>query len=182
MAFAQDGDRIYGIQYKAEDEEKASEEFDIILGGVKFIKTDSTVLNDFTLDDIKYEISPDAAVYSVTTSIEEKPDGTVVSKIIMWNYGKDEDNLDYRFAIRLYKNTQLKDKLNEEKEYTEKQIGDVIYTVLKTEDEDSLYSYLVQHGEDVYEIYNAGTNGGWFVSRSDESKKAFKEFLATVHF
>ena len=42
--------------------------------------------------------------------------------------------------------------------------------------------YFVQLGDDAYVIQNKGVSNGWFVSRSDESKAAFKTFIRSIVF
>ena len=184
MAFYQDGDNVYGIQYKSPNEDAIDDEFDKILQTVKFTDATETTLNDFTLDKIKYNTEVDIPLLTESTNIEENADGTLVCKSYSWEYSKDSEKTAYRFGIDQYINTKLEDKLKEDKEYTEAKIGDITYTFEKGDegtDTYDHYNYYVQYGDDVYVIKNMGT-GSWFVSRSDESKAAFKGFIQAITF
>lgn len=186
MAFYQDGENVYGIQYRASNEETIDDEFDKILQGVKFNDNTETTLNDITLDDIEYNIELDVPLYSESTNLKEKPDGTLVRKSFVWKFANDsEKKIDYRFGIEQNKNTKLEDMLKEDKKYDEKKLGEETYTFEKGEkktDKYDHYNYYIQHGEDVYVVQNKGTSSGWFVSRSEESVKAFKTFINSVKF
>ena len=117
--------------------------------------------------------------------MEEKPDGTVVSKKFIWKYSQDSETIDYRFGIEEYKDAKLADILKEDKEYEELKIGGVTYSVEKSDKETDTYdyyNYYVQQGDNVYVIQNKGISNGWFVSRSEESKKAFETFINSVKF
>lgn len=183
MALYQEGEDVYAIQYRSSNEETISDELDKILQNVKITKEKTTTLNDFTLEGISYKVETDVPVYSESTSLKEKSDGTVVSKSFVWKYAKDSKKTDYRFGVELYKNMKVEEKLNEKKEYEDKKIGEVTYKVEKKEEETDIYDYYyTQQGEDVYVISNKGVSNGWFVSRSDESKEAFKTFINNVRF
>ena len=89
--------------------------------------------------------------------------------------------VDYSFCL-LYHGDQSD---AEKKKLEEGQIGDITYSFEKGEkktDTFDHYNYYVQQGEDVYVVQNKGVSNGWFTSRSDESKKAFKKFIKTVKF
>ncbi len=185
MAFYQDGESVYGVQYRTASEETIDDEFDKIMQNVKFTKDTETTLNNFKLDKVKYDVKADVPMYSESTNIVEKPDGTLVSKSYSWEYGKDSEKTEYRFGIDQYVNCKLEEKLSEKKEYEEVKVGDITYTVEKSDsaaDEFDHYKFYVQQGEDVYVIQNKGVSNGWLVSRSDESKAAFKTFLQSVTF
>ncbi len=185
MAFYQDGENVYGVQYKSADTETIDDELDKMLQQVTFSDKKETALNDIKLDKIKYSTETDIPVYSESTDMEEKPDGTVVSKKFIWKYSQDSETIDYRFGIEEYKDAKLADILKEDKEYEELKIGGVTYSVEKSDKETDTYdyyNYYVQQGDNVYVIQNKGISNGWFVSRSEESKKAFETFINSVKF
>ena len=185
MAFYQVGDNVYGVQYRALNEETIDDEFDKILQTVKMTDATETTVNDITLDNIQYDLATDVPLYSESTSVVEKPDGTLVKKSFVWKYSEDSEKISYRFGIEQNKNTKLEDLISADKEYAEKKIGNVTYTFEKGEkktDTYDHYNYYVQQGEDVYVVQNKGVSNGWVVSRSEESKKAFKKFINAVQF
>lgn len=185
MAFCQKGENVYGIQYRAASEETIEDEFEKILQTVKFTDSTETTLNDFKLDKITYNTETDVPLYSETTYITEKPDGTLIKKSFVWKYSSDSQKMDYRFGIEEQKNVKLEDVLDAKKEYQEAEIGDVTYKFEKSEDKESIYdyyNYYVQQGEDVYVVSNKGVSNGLFTSRSKESVKAFEGFINAVSF
>lgn len=185
MAFYQDGEDVYGVQYRASNEETVDDEFDKILQTVKYKKTTKTTLNEFTLDKVTYSLELDVPLYSESTTISAKPDGTLVKMSFVWKFGKDSEKTDYRFSIEEHKDTKLEELLKEDKEYEEKEIGGTTYTFEKGDESTDVYdhyNYYAQIGEDVYVVQNKGVSNGWLVSRSEESKKAFKTFINSVKF
>jgi len=185
MAFYQDGEDVYGIQYRASSEETVDDEFDAILQTVRFSKKTETTMNTFTLDNVKYSLELDVPLYSESSNVKENSDGTLVSKSFVWKFANDSEKIDYRFAIEERKNAKLEDALKEDKEYTKEKIGDVTYTFEKGSDDTDIYDhydYFVQRGDDLYLVQNKGVSNGWVVTRSDESKKAFKTFIHSVKF
>jgi hypothetical protein len=185
MAFCQKGDNVYGVQYRSDNEETLADEFDKILKTVKFSDAKKTAMNDFVLDKVTYELKTDIPLYSETTNLKEKADGTVVSKSFIWKYSEDSEKVNYRFSIEQRKDTKLEDLLDEDKEYDTTEINGTTFTFAKEgEDTDALdhNSYYVERGGDVYLIQNKGVSTGWFTSRSDESKAAFKTFIQSIVF
>lgn len=185
MVLYQDGNKLYGVQYRAVDEETVKDEFDKILQTVRFTDAKETALNDFTLDEVTYELKTDIPLYSTTTDLKQKANGTVVSKSMIWKYSQDSEKIDYRFCIEQDKNTKLADLLKEDKEYEETEINGTKFTFAKEEENPDALNhseYFVQLGDDAYVIQNKGVSNGWFVSRSDESKAAFKTFIRSIVF
>ena len=185
MAFCQKGEDVYAIQYRGSDEKTIDDEFDKILRNVKMTDATETETNDFTLDKVKYTTETDVPVASEVTTLVGKPDGTVVKKAIVWKYANDTTKVLYRFGIEQHINAKLEDMKKEGKEYTEKEIAGVTYTFEKGDkktDAYDHYNYYVQQGDDVYVVQNKGVSNGWIVSRSEESKKAFKKFINAVKF
>ena len=185
MAFYQDGENVYGIQYRNSNEETIEDEFDKVLQTVKMTGATETTLNDFSLDKVKYNLETDVPLFSETTTVEEKPDGTLVSKKFVWKYSEDSEKISYRFGIEEHKNTTVKDVVGEKKELEEGQIGDITYSFEKSDKKTDVYdhyNYYIQQGEDVYAVQNKGVSGGLITTRSDESKKAFKKFIKAVKF
>ena len=185
MAFYQDGENVYGIQYRNSNEETIEDEFDKVLQTVKMTGATETTLNDFSLDKVKYNLETDVPLFSETTIVEEKPDGTLVNKKFTWKYSADSSKIVYRFGIEEHKNTTVQDVAGEKKKLEEGQIGDITYSFEKGEkktDTFDHYNYYVQQGEDVYVVSNKGVSNGLFTSRSKESVKAFEGFIKAVSF
>ena len=181
QAFQLEGDDVYGVEYKL-PEGAGREDFDKVLNAVKFTDAKDTLLSDESIYDIKYTIDESLPLYGTRINEVEKQDGTMEEKTVNWYYGQEKDKYDFRFMIRVYKGSKLEDILKEDKEYVDQKIGDLEFKALKTDD-DKPYEYYIQHGEDVYEIRNNGSNNsGWFLTRSDESVEAFEKFLNTIKF
>lgn len=181
-AYAQKDAHIYGISYTP-PAEGTRDPFDTVMDAIHFSEKMETVTDDAAFEGLSYTVDEELPLYSTTTTVTEKQDGTLLKKLVQWNYGKDGDNLDFRFYVCLLKNTTLENELDSEKEYEEKNVGDITYKVLKPDEGKAAYAYYTQHGDDVYEIRNRGVSNGWFgVSRSEESEAAFEKFLNSVHF
>ena len=180
-ALCKEGDVIYGIGYSfSEKADKAK--FESLMSSISFTDATSTQENDDDMYGIEYDAASVGNICSTNSSVSEKADGTVVEKALGWHYGKDEENLDYRFLIRVYKNTTVEEKRSADKEYEEKDINGIKYTVRKAEKGEKSFEYFTQHGNDVYKIYNNGVSGAWSVTRSEQSQKAFETFVKSVHF
>ena len=185
MAFYQSGENVYGIQYRSSDTETLDDEFDKILQTVKFTEKTETALNNTELDKVEVDTATDVALYSVSTDMEENQEGTLLSKKFIWTYSADSEKTDYRFGIEEYIDSKLEDILKEDKEYEDVKIGDVTYKVEKGDENADVYdhyNFYIQHGKNVYVIQNKGVSNGWYVTRSDESKVAFKTFINSVKF
>ena len=137
--------------------------------------------NDTDLYDISYKLDEALKVYSYSTNLTETPDGETVEKSVTWKFGEDSDNIDFRFQIAVCKNSTVKEQLKEDKEYEEKTIGTIAYTVRVPDEGKKAFEYITQHGKDVYIIRNNGKSG-WFTTRSEESEEAFEKFLNTISF
>lgn len=181
-AYAQTDAHIYGFAYTP-PAEGTRDPFDQAIDAIHFSDKMDTVTDDITFEGVSYTLDEELPLYSTDTSLLQKQDGTELKKSLQWNFGKDGDNLDFRFVFYLFKNTTIENEIDSEKEYEEKTVGDITYTVLKPDEGKAPYDYFVQHGDDVIEIKNRGVSNGWFgVSRSEESEAAFEKFLNSVHF
>ena len=174
------GDVLYGISFDSEDEGQ-KELFEKALEGLSFTDSKEAAVDDEDLFGIRYSLEGLGKVASSYISAEETPTGELKEKTIMWRFGTDADNIDYRFYICVYKNTTMEEKRSESKTYEEQEINGITYTVAIPDDEEP-YEYYVQHGEDLYQIRNAGTSSGWWTSRSDASVVAFQIFLKSISF
>ena len=67
MSFYQDGEKVYGIQYRDSNEETIDDEFDKILRTVKMTGATETTLNDVSLDKVKYNLETDVPLFTETT-------------------------------------------------------------------------------------------------------------------
>ena len=197
-ALCQDGAYTYGVQFTfpeeendasdetneagdAEEEAKTSEVFDKALEGISFVEDTTSKENEEGLEDINYTLDETLNVVSIVDTLEETKEGDMVSKSYTWRFGTDKDNLDYRFIIRVIKNTTLDAELDESNTYTEKTVGDLTYTVREDSDGNA-FEYNIQHGTDVYVIKNLGDNSGWFIDRSEESYAAFENLINSISF
>lgn len=179
QAFLQMGEDVYGIQYaKCPD----METFEALLDSITFSDSADTLGHDRDLFDINYTIDDSLPLWGYTSNITETPAGELIQKEVTWLFGKEMDDLDFRFMIRVYKNKTIEELKKEDKLYEEATVNDIAYTVLASEDDDPPYEYYTQHGDDVYEIRNSGSNTGWYTVRSDESYTAFDAFLNTISF
>ena len=181
MAVNQEENYMYGIGYTFSGEIDR-EKFDAFMDGVSFTDSTATEENDDDMYEIHYALDSTWKISTTNSNQMETPDGEIVKKSIGWHVGEDEDNLDFRFVVRVFKNAKVEDQLSEDKEYEEQEINGVTYTVLKTSDDHKPYEYYTQRGDDVYMIRNNGVSGGWGVDRTEESEAAFETLLNSISF
>lgn len=177
--FVQIDNDLYGISYQITDENNPS--FDQIVEGIKYTDNSELILDDIDLEDIEYKFDESWNNTEYTIRNTENVEGEIIKKQVTWYFGKDKDNTDFSFMIRIHKNQKLEDVLNEDNEYIDKEVAGIQYKALKT-DEASEYVYYTEHNNDVYEIRNAGTISLWWANRSDESRVAFDTFLNSISF
>ncbi|MBR0415021.1 MAG: hypothetical protein IJI67_08125 [Clostridia bacterium] len=181
VALCQEDDVIYGIGYAFGDKADKAK-FESLMAGISFTDATTTAENDDDMFGIEYDAKGAGNICSTTSSVTQKADGTVVEKMVGWHYGADEKNLDYRFLIRVYKDTTVEEKLNKYAEYEEKEVGGIKYTVKKADDNQKPYEYYTQHGSDVYKIYNNGVSENGSIKRSEQCQSAFENFVNSIHF
>ncbi|MBR5428664.1 MAG: hypothetical protein IK118_09975 [Clostridia bacterium] len=179
LAFAQKAEDLYAVSY-APGEGGDGSLLDTLLAQVSFTDATETSIDDIDLYDIRYTIDENLHIAGTSIKLLSTPDGTVTKKSVFWNYGESDDSVDFTLMVRVFKNATMASVLSEEKEYEQKTVSELEYTVLKTDD-DTPYEYYTQHGDDVYEIRNNGKSG-WTTTRSDESIAAFEAFLNSVGF
>lgn len=180
MALSQDDKVIYGIGYTFADAVD-NEKFDDLMSGISFTGATATEEGDDSLYDIQYSLDDCGNVLSTDTVLTVFPDGETDAKSVSWKFGEDLSDPDYRFLIRVYKNSTVEEQLDSDKEYEEQEINGVTFTVIKPSTDDKPYSYFTQHGSDVYKIYNSGS-GGWFSTRSEECTAAFEALINSISF
>ena len=181
VAFVQYGDDAYGLDYTLPGEEN-TDSFKEAINAIEFKEDNREVLiNDSDLYDINYTVDSSLPLYGISNTYTENNQGQATEKSITWKFGESDANMDYRFMIRVYKNSTLEEQTDPQKTYEEKTNNDITYTVL-TNDDGAPYDYFVEHNGDVYRIRNNGANNGWFTSRSEDSEKAFEAFLNTISF
>lgn len=180
-AFCEEGDVIYAVGYSFADKID-NEKFESFMAGISFTNAKTTEENDDDLFGINYDAKVGGNICGTSVALTEKPDGTLVNKSVNWHYGKDDNEPDYRFFIRIYKNTTVDEQLNKDKTYEEKVINGITYKVRKADEGKKPFEYFTQHGNDVYKIYNNGKSGSWFVDRSEQSQAAFEKFVNSISF
>ena len=183
VALCEEGDVIYGIGYsfaKKADGNKAK--FEDFMSKISFTNATETQTDDDNLFGITYDAKAAGNMTSEQITVTKKADGTLTQKAVSWHYGKDEKNLDYRFLIRVYKDTTVDAQKTSGNEYEEKVINGITYAVRKMSNGEKPCEYFTQHGKDVYKIYNHGVAGGWGVDRSEQSQTAFEAFVNSVKF
>lgn len=180
---AQVGSDIYGVGYSfAESADK--EAYNKLLSGVSFNSNTSTVEDNDDMFDINYTLDSTLAQCSSAVTQTETSDGTLVKKTVSWCYGEDPDKYDYKLLVRVYKDTTI-EEINKDSssEFTQETVNGITYTVQKPSSDDKKpFSYLTQHGTDVYQLRNNGDGGSWVVNRSEESEAAFEKLLNSVSF
>lgn len=182
MALCQDGDIIYGIGYSFADEAD-NDAFDKLMKGISITDNNEAVETDDELYDINYTLDKSLNQVAVSYNQTEKPDGTEVEKSLIWFYGKDYDNVDFRLMIKVYKNSTVEKELPEDYRSEQVDIGGVTYTAIyDTDTGENPFAYYTQHGDDVYQIRNMGVSSTWSTKRSDESYEALKNLINTVSF
>lgn len=179
-AFIQKGEDAYVVSYDfAEKIDK--EAFDKLMADVKFSESGEMVdNNNVQLDSIQYTLDSALNVYSTVSNLTQTPAGDTTEKRLVWKFGKDKDNEDFSFTINQYNNTTVEQQKKEDKEYEQKQVGDITYTV-RVDGDKKPYEYFVQHGSDVYRIWNGGKSG-FVTTRSEECEAAFEKFVNSVSF
>lgn len=179
-AFAQKESDVYAVQYTpAEGGDGAL--LDELLAGLSFAESEEPIVDDVDLFDITFTVDDTLPIAGTSVNVSATPAGDITRKSVMWKYGEDANDLDFRFTVIVCRNSTLENVLDAEKEFETKTVGELEYTVLKTDD-DAPYDYFIQHGDDVYEIRNSGKYTGWSVSRSEESAAAFEAFINSVSF
>ena len=179
MAFIQVDKDLYAVDYTTS--EKNEDKLRELVKGVSFTNKTTTIVDDTSLNDIQYKID-DRNLAETGVRREEDPKGNLIAKTVTWYFGEDENNVDFRFMIRVYANSKLEDVLSESKTYEQKEINGITYSSLVNDDGNPSYEYSVQHGDDVYMIRNNGSSNGWFTNRSEESYTAFETFMNNISF
>ena len=179
-ALAQVDKTLYGVEYARKEGSEDQKMLDDALKNIKFESVEAITENDEGLEAISYELDSKLKVARTVSVQQEDTDANLMKKAMTWYFGDDADDPDFRFLIRVVKNSKVADELNEETEYVDEKLGDVDCKVRK-EDDHSI-EYFAQIGDDVYEIKNLGTYNGWMTSRSDESYTAFEAFVKTISF
>jgi hypothetical protein len=197
-AFFQHGADVYGVQYSLPETDEAAEGDETAESAES---TDGKALLKECVAALRFKEeaaaceAADLGLFDITCAPDEtlKISGHTVTEVcsaagelqkksVTWKYGEDFSSPDFRLLIRVFRGETLQDLLKEDKEYEEKTVGDITYTVLKADEGTAPYEYYVQHGEDVYEIRNNGNDSGWFVSRPEESVQAFEAFVNSISF
>ncbi len=180
-AFYQEGTTIYAVGYSFKDKVDNAK-FESLMAGISFTNATTTEENTDDLFGIRYDAKVAGNICGTSITLTEKPDGTLVNKSMSWHYGKNDDEPDYRFLIRVYKNSTVEEQLSKDKTYEDKVINGITYKVRKADEGKKPFEYFTQHGNDVYKIYNNGKSSSWFVDRSEQSEAAFAKFLNTISF
>ena len=179
-AFAQQENNLYAVAYQPAEGEEFTK-LEAMLEGVTFGEAAETETDDAEMTGVTYAFDEALTPAGTSVRVTASPDGTVTQKTVIWKFGEDADKPDFGLYLCVYKNQLLEDVLKEDKEYETATVGELEYTVLKTDDEVP-YEYYIQQGDDVYEVRNNGDTSGWFVSRTEESEVAFEAFLASIRF
>lgn len=183
MALSQINDILYGIEYARAEGSEDRELLDKALESVKFEDVDSVMENadEDVMGDISYQLDPTLTIASTYSDDKQNLEGETVRKSKTWRFGKDKDNLDFRFLIRYIKGGKVEDELPSGGNFGEETVGEFTYTV-RLDDDSNAYEYYLQRGDDVYVLKNLGASNGWSTTRSDESKTAFKALVESVSF
>lgn len=179
QAFAQVDSILYGVDYTFAENKVDRDAFDKVMAGISIGDGKDIRTPDDSLYAIKYTFDESLKRQDTVKYLEQKPDGTVTEKRISYSFG-EEDKTDMTFSITVYPSTALEDKLDKDLTYKDYQINGIDYKGYASESETEPHVYYAQHGDDLYVIRNTGT--GFFSSRSEESEKAFAEFIKTVTF
>ncbi len=180
-AFAQKGDDAYAVSYvfaKGIDEDK----FASVMADVKFDGSGEFSDNSkVELDDIRYTLDSTRNIYSTTSNLAETPEGEVTEKKLSWSFGQDKDNEDFSFSVTEFLNTTVEEKQNKDKKYEQKQINGIDYTVRVADSGSKPVEYFVQHGNNVYRVWNNGKSG-LLTTRNEECEAAFEAFVNSISF
>ena len=180
QSFTQDGEEVFGVQYTAP--EGGREKLDEALSGISFTDNTDTATDDTEIEGVSYTIDNTLPLAAYSTNVIETAAGELTKKTVTWKFGSDYDDLDFRFVVRVYKNTTIEALHKADKEYEDKEVNCVTYSVLVDSNSDAPYEYMTQQGSDVYELRNSGKSSGWGTTRTEESFAAFETFLNTVSF
>ena len=185
-ALLQHGADVYGVQYVLpENAEGVDGKANLkeIVTALRFTEEAADVkAADIDLYDVTYTVDETLKLAGYGITVLKNTAGEITKKSVVWKYGEDLSDPDFRILVRVFRGQTLESVLNEGKEYEEKAVGDLTYTVLKVDEGETPYEYYIQHGDDVYEVRNNGKDSGWFSSRPEESVQAFDAFIATVNF
>ena len=180
--YTQYGEDVYAIECAADSEENTRALLDTTIAALRYEDETKLVPADLDLFDITYTVDKTLQLAGYNINIVTDKDGNVKEKTVMWKYGEDLSDPDFRLKICVYRNDTLENVTDEDSQYEEKTVGDITYTILHVDEYTVPYDYLVQHGDDVYEIRNSGHYTGWSTTRSTESEDAFTAFVESVRF
>ena len=182
-ALTLDGSSTYAFSYVFASDEDVDKTIINKLGeGIEFTDNTEYTDNDDEMYGINYKTDGIGNLVSLHNTTEETPDGDLVTKQLSWYFGEDIKNIDYRFFIKLTKDSKIEDVKEADKEYTEVTINDITYTAVVADEGKKPYDYLVQRGDDVYQIHNSGKSGWIGVTRTEESEAAFETFINSISF
>ena len=180
-AFAQKDKDLYGIQYNAGNGDKENTKpLDDAIASVKFGKESKTDTDEIELSGIKYDTKKAGDVISYSIDREEDTKGNLKVFSVQWSFGKD-DTTDYRFIIEYNKGAKIEDILDPDRTYEDDKVGGKDCKVRK-DSSGNVIEYIVQNGKDVYCIMNNGKSSWLGVTRTDESKEKFTEFVGSIKF
>ena len=172
-----DDNEMYAGYCNSEDETL----FDKVLDAMSFTDNTNVITDDDDLGPINYSIEGLGNVYEKEIDLAENVEGEILSKKVWYHFGQDRSEEDYTFSVRRYCNTTLEEQLNPESEYIEEEVNGNTYTIYNSDL--GKYSYYIQYGDDVFQIYNSGDTTSWLIAtRSDESHEAFAKLIESVTF
>ena len=183
QAYTQHGSNAYGVQCTVPEGVDGPALRSEKIAAITFADAEAEIKpNDTDLFDVRYTVSEDLPLAGYGITVLENDAGEVVKKSVVWKYGDDLSDPDFRLMIRVFRNDTVENVTDADKTYEETTVGDIAYTVLKADEGKAAYDYFTQHGSDVYEIRNNGHYNGWSTVRDEASESAFEAFLNSIHF
>ena len=154
--------------------------FDKLLAAISFTDNTNVITDDDDLGPINYSVDGLGNVYEKDINLAENVEGEILSKQVWYHFGQGSSEEEYTFSVRRYFNTTLEEQLNPESEYIEEEVNGNTFTVIKSDY--GKFSYYIQYGDDVFQIYNSGDTTSWFTTRTDESHEAFAKLIESISF
>ncbi len=181
-AYTQAGKDAYAVMCIADSAEASKSMLDETMKTLRYENEEILTPAELDLFDITYTVDDTIPLAGYNINVQTDADGNVKEKSVLWKYGDNLSDPDFRIRITVYKNDTLDNVKDKDAEYEDRTVGDIAYTMLHVDENTVPYDYLVQHGSDVYEIRNAGRYTGWGTTRSTESEEAFTAFVESVRF
>ena len=177
----EEGGRLYVISYDPETEGERGP-LDDAIANTKIESENKGMTTTDEIQDVSYTIDPSLPYCGSTISIWEDAAGVLDEKYVVLQFGRDLKDSDYSLVLGIFKNRKVEDMVSTlATDYEIQTIGENTYDANKPDD-DGVYRYYTQHGNDVYVFKDGGSTKSWYLERTDDSKAAFDMLMQSIVF